>query len=132
MSLQLFHELAHFFQLGRDVDLLRTMFFVNATATLYAVVGLSFAGYMAIEADEVAPALFTIIRIGLPHAGSCGVGQESLGFQLVVVGEDGWNVDAVGAGHTVLAGIARDEVLLHHLMGNLGVEQFLFFFRERC
>ena len=115
VSLQFFYELADAVHLGRDADTLRTMFLADAAAALDAMVGLAIALNGAVEADEVFATLATILGAALV------AGQTALGLHLVVVGEDGGDVDAVGAGHTVLAGVAGDELLLHHLVGNLRV-----------
>ena len=48
----------------------------------------------------------------------------------VVMAEDGGNVDAIGAGHAVVAVVAGHEGILHDVVGSIK-EHLHFFFAQR-
>ena len=76
------------------------MLLVNAATTLDAMVRLTLALHLSVEADEIAAAILTVLRITSIQ------GQSALNLHLVVMSEDGGDIDAVGTGHAVLAGIS--------------------------
>ena len=75
------------------------------------MVGLSIARYGAIKADEVLAAVFPIFRV------ANFMRQHSLVFTFVIVDENAWDIDAIGAGHAVFAVVARNILKSYNLMG---------------
>ena len=94
-------------QLVRNVDGLRAMFYALAAAD--AVAGLAQFGYAAVVADKECPAGFAVVAV-LPAGG-----EVAFIDAFVVMQQYCGDVDAVGAGHAVLAVVAGDSGILVYL-----------------
>ena len=77
------------------------------------VVGLTEFGYAAVIAYKECAAGLTVVAVGAAD------GEVALIDALVVVQEHSGYVDAVGAGHAVLAVVAGDGRVFVHLAGSL-------------
>ena len=118
MKLQLLDEVVDAVKLGRYVDLLRAVLYALPAA--YTVAGLSDGRDAAVVAyEEAFPCLAVLARLGV--AG----GHFAFGDAFVVVVEDDGDVEAVGAGHAVVAGGAGNGLQLDKLLGDFHQELVL-------
>ena len=93
-----FNELVNHSHLLRNVYSLRAM--LNTLTATYAVIGLSETWNAAVIAYEEGSPLLEIFRIFTVS------GHVAFLYALVVMGEDGWNIDAVRTWHAVVALVA--------------------------
>ena len=106
--LQCFHKPVYFLQFRRDVDALRTV--RVALAATGATVGLAETGNTAVIAYQEGAACLAVILVlaVLRHV--------ALVDAAVVVQQDGWNIQPIGARHTVFAVVARHGGVLLSLI----------------
>ena len=121
---QLLNEGAEPLHFLRNTYILGAMFLVYASTALYAMVRLAFALHSPVKANEESAPVLAILRV------ACILWQASVNLYFIIMCEDGGYVYSVWTRHAVLARIAGYSLLLHHLVGNGGVQQVLFFFRE--
>ena len=109
--LQCFHKPVYFLQFRRDVDALRTV--RVALAATGATVGLAETGNTAVIAYQEGAACLAVILVlaVLRHV--------ALVDAAVVVQQDGWNIQPIGARHTVFAVVARHGGVLQHSLGGI-------------
>ena len=109
--LQRFHKSVYLLQFRRDVDALRTVWV--ALATTGAAVGLAETGNTAVIAYQEGAACLAVILVlaVLRHV--------ALVDAAVVVQQDGWNIQPIGARHTVFAVVARHGGVLQHSLGGI-------------
>lgn len=88
----------------------------DALATRHAMVGLAKLGHAAIISHEEVVTLL-LVRLALS-----ALRKVALLYHLVVMREDGRNVDAVGARHAVVALVARYCVQVVYVFGNVQEE----------
>ncbi len=105
-------------QLGRYLDFLRTV--AHTSSAGYTTVGLTQAWNSAVISVEECPALAGIVGIGGV------VGLVAVDNAAVVVRENRRYVNAVGAGHAVVAVIAGYGVVASYLVGGTGEESVFF------
>lgn len=109
--LQRFHKSVYLLQFRRDVDALRTV--RVALAATGAAVGLAETGNTAVIAYQEGAACLAVILVlaVLRHV--------ALVDAAVVVQQDGWNIQSIGARHTVFAVVARHGGVLQHSLGGI-------------
>ena len=92
------------------------------------MVGLAEFGHAAVVADEEGSAPAPILRVAHALLGiGFNMGEISLLDTFIIMREDSRNVDAIRAGHTIVAFITGDGVQIVDVVGNAHQEcVFLF------
>jgi hypothetical protein len=93
-------------------------------ATLDAMIGLAIARHYPIERNKILATMFAIVCI------ACTRWQRTLVLALVVVYEDGWNINAIRTRHTVLTIVARDIFEANNLLSDVLIEESHLLFRK--
>ena len=114
LLLEFLHEVADAVQLIGYLDVLRTM--LHALAATDAVVGLPELGHSTVVAHQEGAASLPIVGV------LAAFGHIALVDALVVVEQDGRNINAVGAGHAILAVVAGNRGVLLDQLGRVEEE----------
>ena len=115
MLFEVFHKLIDALHLACDGDFLWTMRLALVTAD--AMAGLPLIGQLLVVAQEEGAAVASVF-LGIGIAG----GHVAFGDAVVVMREDGGDVQAIGTRHAVIAGSARHGLQLHKLLGDFHQE----------
>ena len=114
IALQTLNQVVDLTKFTRDADALWT---VGLTlATLNAVIWLTVARHDTIQRDEVLTAVLAVFRI------ACTVWQRTLVLTLIIMYEDGGDIDAVWTRHTILTVVTGDILQTHDALSNVLVE----------
>ena len=114
IALQTLNQVVDLTKFTRDADALWTMGLT--LATLNAVIWLTVARHDAIQRDEVLTAMLAVFRI------ACAVWQRTLVLTLIIMYEDGGDIDAVWTRHAILTVITGDILQAHNSFGDVLVE----------
>lgn len=129
-SLQLFHKVVDALQFARNVDALGTMLYT--TATTDAVTGLTQTRHRAVITDEEGTTSFAeLLQVIVRHLFFVvNLHHIALVDTLVVMQQDGRDVEAIGTRHAVVAVVARNGGITDIEVCHLGLEPSLFLFRQ--
>ena len=78
-----------------------------------AIAGLTQLGHAPVITYQVGPASLTVVLVAR------AIGHVALVHALIVVQQDRGDIDAIRAGHAILAIVARDGRVGHHQLGRL-------------
>ena len=109
--LQRFHKPVYLLQFRRDVDTLRTVRI--ALAATGATICLAETGDTTVIAYQESTACLAVILVLV------ALRYVALVDAAVVVQQDGWNIQPIGARHAVFAVVARHGGVLQHSLGGI-------------
>ena len=108
---EVFGVVGYLFEPGRNRYALRAV--REACAAGDASVGLTKAWHTVVVAEEETAPCLAILGV------SAVAGHIALVDAAVVVQQDGWNIQSIGARHTVFAVVARHGGVLQHSLGGI-------------